>query len=203
MKTLLAIAVAAAAALLLAVPTAFAMPIDGVTGTSYAAKAFCPSGKQIVYVTQNVIDSADRGVLGNIWALENYQRVISVIQVTPTSFCAASSYVRGSFLTTGGPSPGGTGSTPPGLVGIMGGGWRTVTFTGTLRPFPLEPTYGSFTTDYGCDPTGTCPGYVDWTDYYFSSVQGYQANWFSYAYITPANGTWVQRADTTYGDITG
>jgi hypothetical protein len=202
MSKRLAIATTAIAALL-AVPAAFAMPVDGITGPTYSATATCPSGKIIVYVTQNVRNSADQGQLGNVWAIDNYQRLLMIDQVTPTTFCAATSYRYGSFTAVGGPSPGGTGTVSQGLQGTMGAGYRTTTFFGLLRPFPLAPTYGSFTTDYGCDSSGNCPGYVDWTTLYFSSVVGFTPNYWAYAYATTSNGNWLEAPGRLSGDITG
>src|SRR5438132_4712526 len=162
-----------AAAALLAAPTALAMPVDGITGTAYNRTATCPPGKQIVYVTQNITNSADRGQFGSVWAIDNYKRVISLIQITPTTFCAATTYISGSFTTTGGPSPGGTRPyLSQGIQGTMGAGYRTNVFVGVLRPFPLAQTSGSFSVDYACNADGYCPGYVDWTTLYFTSVIG-------------------------------
>jgi hypothetical protein len=194
--------VAVMAIALLAAPTAFAMPNDGVTGPAYAAKAFCPSGTMVAYVTQNVRNAADRGLAGNVWALADYTRYIAVIQTGPATYCAALTYVSGSFTTTGnGPSPGLSSRTlRSGISGIIGGGYRTTTFIGTWAP--SVPTSGSIGTyDYGCDASGDCPGYVDWTSLFFSSTVGFTANWWGWIYSTSANGLWVQRADITYGDI--
>jgi hypothetical protein len=200
-KLLFAVTTAAA---LLAVPAALAMPVDGVTASTYAAKAFCPYGQVIIYATQNVSNSADFGETGLVWALDNYQRVIMVEQITPTTFCASVTYVNGKFTTTGtGPSPALTQKhLRQGIQGIVGAGYRTGVFTGVLRPDPQAPYFGSFSSDYGCGTTGSCPGYVDWTSLYFSSTTGFAPNWWSYAYTSQSNGTWVQRADFSYGDIT-
>jgi hypothetical protein len=200
------VAIAAVAVIaLLAAPLALGMPVDGFTGPTVSIKGYCPPGKQIAYVTQNVLHSADFGQTGIPWAIDNYHRIIQLFQTGPTTFCATTSYIQGTFTTTGGgPSPGGTDADlSPGISGTMGGADRTTVFSGQLRPIPLEPTSGTFDTDYGCLSSGYCPGYVDWTSFYFSSVQGLVANWWVWAYLTPANGTWVQRADFTYGDITG
>jgi hypothetical protein len=198
-----AVAITAATVVaLLSAPLALGMPIDGVTGLTYSAKAFCPPGTQVVYVTQDVRNSADRGLAGNVWALDNYRRVISVVQTGPFSYCAALSYVTGNFRTNTGRSPSGLRFVKSGITGTMGGSYRTSVFLGTWAP--TAPTSGSIGTfDYGCDVSPDCPGLVDWTTLYFSSTIGFTANWWSWAYATSANGTWVQRPDITYGDVSG
>jgi len=202
MSKRLAIAAAAAAALF-AAPAALAMPVDGITGPTFIANAVCPSGKVIVYVTQNVRNSSDQGVLGNVWAIANYQRILTVIQETPNTFCATTMYRNGSFTTFAGPSPGGTGVVSEGVQGPISSAYRTTTFFGVLQPYPLEPVSGSFTTDYQCDSQGNCPGLVDWTTFYFASTLGFTANYWSYGYITSSHGNWLQNPARGYGDITG
>ena len=201
-KQVAMIAAVTAIALLAAPAAALAMPNDGVTGPVWAAKAFCPAGTQVAFVTQNVRNAADRGLGGNVWALANYTRYISIIQTGPETYCAALSYVSGSFTTTGnGPSPGlSARNLRAGISGIIGGSYRTSPFIGVWAP--SVPTSGSIGTyDYQCDASGNCPGYVDWTSLFFAGTVGFTANWWSWAYSTSANGLWVQRADLTYGDI--
>lgn len=152
------------------------------------SKQFCPVGTQVAYVTQYGLTADDYGVINNVWASDSYRRVISIIRVAPGTFCAATNE-SGSFSAYTGLSPDLTGVVLSGTSGSIGGGMRTNVFTATWSPQVAT--------------SGTIPATQDWLSLFFTNVQGYGVNWWSYGYYTSAHGTWANRADYSYGDITG
>src|SRR5712691_1571199 len=135
-------ALAAVVALSLAtVPAALASPPDRADGpTIIDVNRYCPPGLLVVNVTQTVVDAADKGALGNVWAFETYRRRIQILKTGPNTYCGGLQY-SGVFTTNAGPSPGGTGLVGPNVTGMIGGGYRTTNFTATFAP--SAPTSGS------------------------------------------------------------
>jgi len=189
-----------AAAAAVAVALAGAGAALGFGGAQLDAKA-CGGGKLAVNVVQAITNDADSGVAGNVWAFDDLTRQIQVWQTGATTFCAIVRY-EGTFTTNAGASPGGSGAVSAGIRGQFDGGYRTTQFTATLAP--TKPTHGFIGRyDYACDLSFDCPGYVDWTSFYFTGVSGYDLAWWGWQYRAGANGTWVNSVDGNSGDITG
>jgi len=176
----------------------------------------CGSGKPVINVVEKVLNDADSGGAGNVWAFDSYTRQIQVWQTGFDSttnlnvYCATVQY-EGSFTTVAGDSPGSDpnsippyfGSVAPDITGTMHGGY-TATFEGTLSSSPEFSTHGNIGTfDYQCDPNGNCPGYVDWVGMYFPGYSNFAQPWWGWIYRTPHNGTWVNASSGNSGDITG
>jgi hypothetical protein len=160
------------------------------------------SGSLVINVTQSIRNDADSGVGGNYWANDNYNRNIKVWQTAPNTFCVVTQY-DGQFTTYAGASPQNTGTVGAGVTGNFSGGY-TATFTGTLNPSPSKPTHGNIGTfNYNCDASGNCPGYVSWTDIYFTNVSNFNEDPWGWTYVTCNNGSWVNASTGNSGDITG
>ena len=163
----------------------------------------CPKGKVVVNITHDVVNSADSGVGGNLWAMLNYKKHIKIIQTAENEFCVLTTFI-GDFTTVEGASPGNTDTIAAGITGTFQGGYRQ-TYTGTLNPDPAWPTHGYVGTfDHGWDGTGgTSPdGSVDdWEDIYLSGWTG-SYEWWGFIYHGGPNGTWVNSSDGNEGDIT-
>ena len=178
----------AAAAFVLA-PGALGAPGgQGPARTSLDAKAYCPSGTNVLYVNQYGVTEPDIGLVDNTWANDVYQRTISVVRVAPNTYCAATRYV-GTFSSTAGISPSGLGVVGDGDTGQLYGGQRTTVFTATWQP--IAPTYGT-----------TWP-VADWTSLYFTNLQGYDLRWWTFSYYGGTHGNWLNQASGSAGDITG
>jgi hypothetical protein len=159
--------------------------------------------KKIIEVAQKIVNDADSGVAGNAWAMDAYHRHIEVWQLPDNSFCAITKY-DGKFVTLAGASPQNTGTVTAGVKGTFEGGYRSTIFIGTLLATPLKSTHGYIGTfNYQCDTSFNCPGYVDWTTFYFSSTAGFDLAWWGWIYHAGHLGTWVNSVDGNSGDITG
>jgi hypothetical protein len=202
MKRRLLIAAAAAVCLIagssLVSTGAFAAPGgQGPYAPLTAQKQFCPSGTNVLYVTQNVVGQPDVGVAGNRWAVDTYRRIISVVRVGPNTYCGATS-VSGSFTSTFALSPGVTGTVYSGDGGSLYGGERTTVFTAKWRP--LVATSGSIGT-VSCDSILGCPSAIDWKSLYFQDASNYNTAWWTFTYYGGAHGNWRNQADSNLGDI--
>jgi hypothetical protein len=170
---------------------------QGPTRPTSEAKSFCPSGTNVLYVTQNVVNQTDVGLAGNAWAVDSYQRIISVVRTGHNTFCGATRYV-GSFSSLFGLSPGVTGVVYSGDAGSLYGGERTTVFTAKWRP--TAPTSGSIGT-VNCSAALGCPSSIDWKSLYFQDVSGYDLAWWTYSYYAGTHGNWRNQADANVGDI--
>ncbi len=158
-------------------------------------------GKPVVNIVQKVVNDVDSGQAGNYWAFDNITRQIQVWATgTSEEYCAEVSY-QGKFdAQDEQPSPGNTGVLDGSEDGTFQGGY-SATITGTLRIDPLWQTRGSVgTTDYQCDLNANCPGYISWTGKYFSSVSGFDYNWWGWIYRN-GNHVWVNSSNGNSGDI--
>ena len=164
----------------------------------------CGAGPRVVNVTQHIVNDADSSLTG-FWAFDAYTRHIQVWQTTPGSFCAIVSY-NGRFTTVAGNSPQSTGTVAAGIHGNFRGGY-VANFSATFAP--SRHTSGSLGTfNYACvlsagNTVASCPGYQDWTTFFFSSTSGFTENTWGWIYTTEANGTWVNASTGNHGDITG
>ena len=189
-------------AILLWLPASSVLAADAPTlnvGSNLSAVA-C-GGDLIVNVTEKIRNDADSAVGGTYWALDNITRQIRVYQTAPGTFCATIRD-RGTFTTFAGVSPAGTGTVSAGVVGHFNGGYRA-TFSGIFTA--AMATHGSIgTVDYNCDVNGVCPGYRNWTTFYFGA-SGASLNlvWWGWIYHTPENGTWLNALSGNLGNITG
>ena len=202
MKRLLIAATSAVVASMLSLLTAAATSDTTLNFGTQLNAAAC-GGTPIIEVSQTVLNDADSGVGGNAWAFDNFTRQIKVFQLSAGTFCATTRY-EGSFTTNAGVSPSGTSTVSAGISAPFIGGYRATQFSGTLLPSPGAATHGNIGTfDYMCDPTFTCPGFVDWTTLYFSTTSGFNLDWWGWIYHGGSHGTWVNARSGNLGDITG
>ncbi len=173
-------------------------------GQLNSSSTSCPQGTLVINVVQKVLNDADSGVAGNVWAFDDLVRQIQVVQLDSSTFCATVSY-QGNFTTNEGPSPNNTGLVGDGVVGTFQGGYTSVLFTAALTP--TARVKGSIgTIDYQCDTTFDCPGYVDWTTLYFNKGAGVSLDplsWWGWVYHAGNNGSWTNAVSGNSGDITG
>ncbi len=162
----------------------------------------CPKvGKPVVNVVQKVVNDVDSGQAGNYWAFDNLTRQIQVWATSTTGeYCAEVSY-QGKFDSQAGQiSPGNTGTLNGSEDGTFQGGYNA-TINGTLLTTPLWKTRGSVgTTDYQCDLSGTCLGYVSWIGQYFNAGYGFDYNWWEWIYRND-NHVWVNSINGNSGDV--
>jgi len=201
---------------LLLVQQAVAKPSEHLNfGTQLnAAECNTTGARLVINVIQHIIGDADSGEFGNYWAYDEFQRRIQVWQLSenPDTFCAVLKYM-GSFVTVPGQSPGffdpdANDTVAAGVTGTFEGGYRSTVFTGTLKDSPDYRTRGNIGTfNYMCVimpgvPGGAaCPGYQDWTTFYFSSTVGFDLAWWGWVYHAGNNGSWVNSIDGNSGDI--
>ncbi len=163
----------------------------------------CPTGNLVINVKQRVLNDFDSGVAGNNWAFDDFVRSIQVIELYPGTYCATVKY-QGQFTTIAGISPGGSDTVGEGVIGTFEGGYVSAVFTATLSSSPSQRTMGSIgTVDYQCNVDASCPGYADWTTFYFTGVSGFDLAWWGWVYHAGNNGSWVNSIDGNTGDITG
>ncbi len=161
-------------------------------------------GAPVISVTQKVQNDVDSGFGPTTWwAFDNLNRNIQVwATAVPNVYCATVSY-HGQFSSqdfAGNASPGNTGTLTGNERGTFEGGY-TATITGTPLANPAWQTHGNVgTTDYNCDTSGNCPGYVDWVTQYFPSDTS-NLNFWGWIYHGGKYGTWVNASTGSSGDI--
>ena len=201
---------------LLLVQQAVAKPSEHLNfGTQLnAAECNTTGARLVINVIQHIIGDADSGEFGNYWAYDDVHRRIQVWQLSenPDTFCAVLKYM-GSFVTVPGESPGffdpdANDTVAAGVTGTFEGGYRSTVFTGTLKDPPDYRTSGNIGTfNYMCVilpgvvDGAACPGYRDWTTFYFSSTLGFDLAWWGWVYHAGDNGSWVNSIDGNSGDI--
>lgn len=177
---------------------AFASSFD--PGPQLAASACGAGGAPVINAVEAVRNDDDSGVAGNAWASDDYMRTIQVWHVGTDTYCAIVRYV-GSFTTRAGASPSGAGVVAAGIRGVMHGGYRSTSFTATLRSDPAWKTHGFVgVVDYRCDGSFSCPGRVSWLAQYFSS-NTFDYAWWGWEYRAGSHGTWINSVDGNSGDI--
>jgi hypothetical protein len=165
--------------------------------------AACGSGTVVVFALERVLNDADSGVAGNAWAFDNYWRRLIVVRTGYNQYCVVTRYL-GRFTTNEGTSPGGTGTVAAGDTGFFAGGYRSTTFTAKFTPaMPQLGKLGIF--DYQCDTSFNCPGYVDWTKWYFNNGAGVPLTlaYWGWLYGSAGHGLWKNSITGNAGDITG
>ena len=188
---------------LLAAPYALAAPGPfDASATKPLVKSYCPStGPIVVNVTRDIAGHADAGLGGNAWAIDKYEERIVIRRVSTNVYCVAVQQ-NGAFVTTGGPSPGGTSFVSAGRTGTMMGSYKTNHFSAKFRP--LVPTLGYIGRfEFGCDASFTCPGAVNWLTLYFKDVSGFALDYWQWGYQTIDGQIWANRSYGSYGDIAG
>lgn len=158
-------------------------------------------GKPVVNVVQKVVNDVDSGLSG-YWAFDSLNRQIQVWATsTAGKYCAEVSY-QGQFDAQAGQvSPGDQAQViTGGEDGTFQGGYRAI-ITGSLLSTPLWKTNGSVgVTDYNCDLTGVCPGFVSWPGQYFNPGYGFSYDWWGWIYHNGSH-TWVNASTGNSGDV--
>lgn len=162
----------------------------------------CPSGNLVIDVTHKVLNDGDSGI-GRYWAYDNYKKHIRVWQTNATTFCVVTEYA-GTFKSTAGSSPAGTGTIAAGVTGAMNGGYRA-TFTGALNPNSAYNRRGFIGTfDYGWtgNPSTSAPNPFSWMGNYFVAGSGadFDYFWWGWVYATRNGSTWINSQGNA-GDI--
>lgn len=186
---------------------AFATPAFASTehlnfGTQLSANECQKVGAPVVNVKQTVLNDVDSGEAGNYWAFDNLKRNIQVFATAGADVYCAEVFYQGKFdAQAGQQSPGNTAVLSGIEDGTFQGGYRA-TITGTLLSDPLWSTHGNVgTTDYQCDLTGNCPGYIDWVAQYFGPSYGFSLQWWGWIYRAGHNHVWVNSSDGNSGDV--
>lgn len=158
-------------------------------------------GKPVINVQQKVLNDVDSGEAGNYWAFDTAERHIQVWAQSDGTYCAVVSYAGKFDGVAGQTSPGDGGTLSGDEKGTFQGGYRA-TITGTLLASPLWPARGSVgKTDYQCDISGVCPGYVSWIGQYFEPSYGFDYEWWGWIYHGGKYGVWINSVDGNTGDI--
>ena len=159
------------------------------------------SGAPVINVNEQVLNTVDSGIGGNNWAFDNTNRTIQVYEQSLGTYCAVIRY-QGQFDSEAGQqSPGNTEELDGDEDGSFEGGYRG-TITGTLKTEPDWVTHGSVgTTDYRCDISGNCPGYISWLGQYFEGGYTFTYDWWGWIYRSPNHGVLVNAVTGNSGDI--
>jgi len=141
-------------------------------------------------------NSPDSGTCGNDWAQDTFDRDYTGRKGTGGTFEVTEQFKNGSFVTVGGPSPGGCDTNPGGTVstgitGKMDGSFLVVVSGGTYDP----------------DATCAAPCYTaDFVNAFFGPTATYSVSTYLLHYNAKTNGDWKNAsADRggNRGDITG
>lgn len=163
----------------------------------------CPTDSGYRYleinVTRKVEGDPTQGVLGNTWAIREFNQHIQVWKIGAGGpgtgaerFCALVRY-QGSFDTLAGASPNGTDTIAAGIDGSFEGGYRLV--------------FEAVEQDKGVKERGHLGTYAgpisltDWQSFYYSSVVSNSFQWFGWIYHGGNNGAWATSIDGQQGDI--
>lgn len=157
-------------------------------------------GAPVINVTGKVVNTVDSGEGGNNWAFDSLNRQIKVYKLTENTFCALVDN-EGQFDSQAGEkSPGNTGVLSGDEDGTFKGGYRAL-ITGSMKANPDLKTIGNIgTANYNCNLAGTCPGYYNWVDKYFSPGYMFSYEWWGWQY-SYKNNTWTNSIDGNSGDI--
>jgi hypothetical protein len=169
-----------------------------------ATSQCAPSGAAVVDVYYGLKNDYDSGYAGNAWANDS---ILRHLRVWPTigGYCGIVQDA-GVFSTFAGPSPSGLSTVSAGILGVLGGGYRSTVFTGTFAPSAYATSGYLGTFDLACTSASNCPGARPSPLKYFTGTSGFDLAWWGWQYVTRAHGTWVNSIDTTAatgGDITG
>jgi hypothetical protein len=191
---------------LLAATSLIAAAALAVTAMAFGAgnkRVACGGKKPVVNVTYRLYNNYDSGISGNAWANDTVKRHLKVFKLGGGSYCAVA-HDTGSFVTFAGASPGGTGTVPAGIKGVLNGGYTTTVFGGTLASHPAYKKHGNLGSfNLQCSDANTCPGAYPSYSSYFSSTSGDALAKWGWAYHTAKNGNWKNASTGNAGDITG
>lgn len=158
------------------------------------------SGSPVINVTDKIVKTVDSGEGGNNWAFDDVNRHIQVWKNTDNTYCALVQNEGKFDSQEGEKSPGNTGVLTGDEDGAFRGGYRAK-ITGNLKTNPGWKTTGAVGThNYNCNLAGTCPGYVNWTEQYFSPGYTFSYEWWGWTYKYK-NHVWVNSSDGNSGDI--
>ena len=174
---------------------------------TFAPPPLTCSGTLLVDVSARILNEANAGVLGNIWALDAINERARVWQTSapaaagsPGIYCVVTT-ATGSFNTFAGQSPEGTGTVTAGVRGLVASIQR-FELTAIFRPVvPLNGFLGTF--DFRCNQQGTCPGNVLLSALFFQQITGFGGAGLASVYFAGHHGTWIQTSSGDLGDITG
>lgn len=177
------------------------------TPSSVALPPLSCTGTLLVDVSVRVLNEADAGVLGNIWALDAINERARVWQTvapsavgSPGGYCVVTSS-SGSFVTFAGPSPEGSGTVTAGVDGWVVSVQR-FEVTAIFQPVvPVSGFLGTF--DFRCNQQGVCPGNVRFSSFLFQHITAFGGAGLASVYFAGRHGTWVQTSSGDLGDITG
>lgn len=182
-------------------PEAAAFHLD--FGEQLAASNCAGVGAPVVNVSEKILNDADSGQAGNYWGLDTFSRTIQVWKTAVSgSYCAMVRY-EGKFTGIAGQqSPGNTGTLSGNEAGVITGGYKATIGAATLLDHPAWKTNGSVgTVDYQCDPSGNCPGAVNWLDQYFAPGYTFDQPWWGWVYRAGGGKVWVNASTGNQGDI--
>jgi len=150
------------------------------------------TGQQVLNISYKIYNDPDSGFYGN-WATDSFNKRVQVWQQTDGTYCGVAKY-DGQFVTTGPNSPQNGVSLSAGIKGTFEGGY-VANFDGTLNS-------GHKTNGYlGAFDQST--GGFDWLGTYFSSNTFFKYPNWAWVYHAGNNGSWVNAATSSFGDITG
>lgn len=171
-------------------------------GSQVSADQCETTGRPVVNISYEVINSVDSGTGGNNWAFESYDKRIQLWDQGGGVYCAVVGYLGRFFGVSGEQSPGNTEPLDGDERGTFQGGYRA-TVTGDLLDEAAWPTHGQAgVVDYECDIDGNCPGSVDWVGQYFQPGAALELVWWGWIYHGGRYGVWVNSSDGNAGDIT-
>lgn len=173
--------------------SAFAAPSVHLNIGSFVNPSQCDTtGKQVLNITYKIYNDPDSGFFGN-WATDNFNKKVQVWQQTDGTFCAVVKY-DGQFVTTGPNSPENGVSLSAGIHGTFEGGY-IANFDGTLNTgVQTKGNLGSYDQNAG--------GF-NWLGTYFSSNTYFNNPNWAWIYHAGNNGSWINAAAGSSGDITG
>ncbi len=198
---LLALAVLLAAGFLLkSISTSSATP-GNFQPNKEVSKGNCDTtGAPVINVTQRVLNTVDSGEGGNNWAFDTVNKQIKVYKESENTFCVLVDNEGRFDSQAGQKSPGNTGVLTGKEDGSFKGGYRAQV-VGSLKTNPELQTKGNIgTVDYQCTIEGTCPGYFNWVDKYFSPGYTFSYEWWGWEYKYK-NLKWINASTGNSGDI--
>ena len=158
------------------------------------------TGSPIININEKVVKTVDSGQGGNYWAFDDINRHIQVWENSDNTYCVLVQNTGQFDGQAGQASPGNTGVLTGDEDGSFQGGYRAK-ITGILKGSPDWETKGSVgITDYNCDISGNCPGYLNWVEQYFGPGYTFNYEWWGWTYRYKGN-TWVNSSDGNSGDI--
>jgi hypothetical protein len=177
-----------------------AVPNNLQSNSEVTKKKCDTTGSPVVNITQKVVHTVDSGEGGNNWAFDDLNRQIKIYKQADNSFCVLMDNEGRFDAQAGQKSPGNTGILTGKEDGTFKGGYRAK-IVGSLKENPELATKGNIgTVNYNCDLSGSCPGYFNWIDKYFSPGYKFSYEWWGWEYKYK-NLKWTNSSDGNSGDI--